>query len=117
MKLFAGPYKWLLLTQNDTYLSSANIVFVKYNIYPDSNVVISLKTGRNAFDLYEIYKYGKHDITIAVNNISKWILREGFQKPVSRILSTERRNLNGTVLPSAVVILFNDTFNHLTDYR
>lgn len=53
-----------------------------------------------------------------VEVFGEWSAKNKIQDERStRIISRRRRNLQGHIFGVSMVIIFNDTWNHLTDYR
>lgn len=84
---------------------------------PDSDIIVALKSNINKYDIFEIFKSNNYTDYLLQNKISRWTLGTGFEEWKLRAIASERRNLNGTVLKAPVVILHNESIQHLTDYR
>lgn len=88
-----------------------------YDVYTDSNIVFVKNISENEFDFKEIYKYSKTHNFLITNSIGKWKNHNLAGMFWNRSLANERKNLRGAILGTSVVILDNDTLNHLDDYR
>ncbi|GLV44411.1 yellow-c [Carabus blaptoides fortunei] len=111
--LLSAPYRWLLLSNSSDQLQD----FTTYNIYPDSNIVICEKTEETEFIFTEIYRYSRSRTELITRQFANWTEQNSLGNFKPRILSQERRDLNDTLLSVCIVILDNDTINHLEDFR
>lgn len=65
-----------------------------------------------------VYKISRNMTKNIYENFGKWTAKQGIQDDRStRIISRRRKNLQGQLLGVSMVILFNDSLNHLSDYR
>lgn len=85
---------------------------------PDSNIIVLLKSDTNKYDIFEIYKQNNYTDYLIQNKISTWTLGAGFEDWKLRVIASNRRDLNGTLLKAPVVLThYNESVKHLTDYR
>lgn len=65
-----------------------------------------------------VYKIERHHMTLIKEPYGRWTYDTGIEDVrVSRVLSERRRNLMGKTFKASIVILHNDSINHLDDYR
>lgn len=68
--------------------------------------------------IFLVYKIVKDMARNIHEQFGEWTAERGIQdNRLTRIISRRRRNLQGHTLPTSMVILYNDSLNHLTDYR
>lgn len=70
------------------------------------------------FNRQIVYKTESARMDLIVETYGKWMLSSGIEDMrQSKVLVQRRRNLMGKHFKSSLVILNNDTWNHLDDYR
>lgn len=131
---FSHPYRWLMHESN-----ANNTEWVEniHNALPDSNIIlaqwndeanhfalsqcITLKNlnnlKRRVIWKFVVYKIEPFSETI-YETFGYWSVKTGLVNLMkSKVLSQRRRNLRRKILRASVVLLQNDSVNHLTDYR
>lgn len=114
--MLLAPYKWLLLTRDIEHFNQIQKNFIKYDILVDTLIYLGVKLNDSAFSLNEIFKYYKGG-PVQNRQLAVWMKYGGFGNYKGTIITHARRDLMGTVLKTAVVIVFNESYNHLWDYR
>ncbi|GLV36693.1 Ionotropic receptor 75d [Carabus blaptoides fortunei] len=115
-KMLLTPYKWLLLTRNMENVKQMKNKLFKYDILVDSLIYLGLKLNDSAYSLSEIFKFYKGG-PIHNRQLVVWMKDGGFGDYKGTVITNARRNLMGTLLKTAVVIVYNESYNHLWDYR
>lgn len=73
---------------------------------------------RNDLRTKLVYKIEKHHENLTKEPYGRWSYETGIEDlRASRILAQRRRNLMGKRFKASIVILHNDSINHLDDYR
>lgn len=90
----------------------------------DSNVILAEKASdngdKNGYTFREIYKICAQSTEVTENVIANWNNNNTalvYLNNFNAILADRRRNLQKIQLGASIVILDNDTLNHLEDYR
>lgn len=107
MNLFRFPYKWLILNLDN--------IPVYLNIFIDSHVYIA-NSIEDTFHIDLIYKIHESHRSFVRTNIGMWI-ESGFFYFKLECFGQDRLDLRGHALTFSVVIVNNETLQHLTDYR
>lgn len=114
-KYFARPYNWLLLNSSE-YDRTA---LANLGLWIDSNVILaSFKNNEDKYDIEQIYKREQTPHELVMENFGNWSEEEGLHDArETRVLARRRRNLMSFNFKASMVIIYNDSLNHLTDLK
>lgn len=114
-KYFARPYNWILLDSTDGDRDG----LVQLNIMLDSNIILVPRVGHvKNYSIEQVFKREQTPDALVVEEFGSWSHGNGLQDSrETRILARRRRNLMGMQLIASMVILHNDSLNHLTDFK
>ncbi|GAB1861161.1 Glutamate receptor, ionotropic kainate 5 [Camponotus japonicus] len=128
-KMFVAPTKWLLLQNRKTLINNnnnANLtstyddsileIFEDLAVYPDSDVVLATRFDDDFLRLMSVYRPSPQRGVIWEDR-GNWTAENGLQMKTFDVASARRRNLQQTVLKSAIVITDPNSVNHLTDFK
>ncbi|XP_029171879.1 probable glutamate receptor [Nylanderia fulva] len=128
-KMFVAPTKWLLLQNRRTLINNddnANLtstyddsileIFETLAVYPDSDVVLAKRFNDDFLQLTSVYRPSSQRGVIWEDR-GNWTIDNGLRMKTFDVASARRRNLQQSVLKSAVVITNPNTRNHLTDFK
>lgn len=117
-RFFASPFKWLIYLKNENFEYNLNATFAKVDILVDSDVNLAMFSDNNTAILQKIYKR-RRALPIIFENFANWTQEEGIEEAENfeRVTARRRRNLDGLILNTCIVITNKDTLNHLTDKR
>nr|CAD7433718.1 unnamed protein product [Timema monikensis] len=85
-----------------------------FDVFIDSQITISIRTANRSFVLAEVFKRGLGQ-PLVFSLLGHWTEGKGVQMTVPLAVSTRRINLHRTQINATMVILNNDTLNHLWD--
>lgn len=93
-------------------------IFQNINILMDSRVILAKKLENpNLYELYYIYKIGSKRQELISTKITSFQSQDpNLSFPFGPIVYS-RRNLQQEKMRAALIFTYNDTLNHLTDYR
>lgn len=113
-KYFAHPYTWILLDASVSDIDKLK----NLRFWMDSNIIVaSYDDKQEQYDIQQIYKREQAPQLVTVEHFGHWSRHERLQdERQTRILSRRRRNLMGMNFNTSMVILNNDTLNHLNDF-
>nr|CAD7412907.1 unnamed protein product [Timema cristinae] len=84
------------------------------DVFIDSQITISIRTANRSFVLAEVFKRGVGQ-PLVFSLLGHWTEGKGVQMTVPLAVSTRRINLHRTQINATMVILNNDTLDHLWD--
>jgi len=115
--MFVAPTKWLLLQNRKTLINNndnANLtstyddsileIFEDLAVYPDSDVVLATRFDDDFLRLMSVYRPSPQRGVIWEDR-GNWTAENGLQMKTFDVASARRRNLQQTVLKSAIVVL------------
>lgn len=111
--LFKAPYRWLIITSNNSNLS----VFNKLSLLTDSKLCIIQPTQEESYRFKYLFKYSDDSSTYIETNFALWAHPTGFLHSDHVIPARARNDLKGTLIKISYVVTKPDTLNHLWDYR
>ncbi|XP_029171882.1 probable glutamate receptor [Nylanderia fulva] len=128
-KMFVAPTKWLLFQDRNisidnsdntklafTYNNSIMKMFETLDVYPDSDVVLAQRFDGDFLQLTSVYRPSPQREVIWEDR-GNWTFKNGLQMKTFDVASRRRRNLQQTILKSALVMTDPNTINHLTDFE
>lgn len=108
MNLFRYPYKWLIFN----FINIPNDLNVTIN----SRIYVTNTIDEDMLEMKLIYKIHERYDSFIEENVGIW-LKSGFFYFKPEIFGKERTNLRGHSFTFTMVIIYNDSMLHLTDYR
>lgn len=114
-KYFASPYNWILIGA-----PVADIIQLEQlSFWIDSNIIVATdEFEEDIYDINQIYKREQSPQIFVVETFGRWTKQRKIQDArETRILSRRRRNTMGMNFMTSLVILHNDTVNHLHDLK
>jgi hypothetical protein len=114
-KYFAHPYNWLLLNSSE-YDRTA---LANLGLWIDSNVILaSFKNDQDKYDIEQIYKREQTPEELVMEHFGNWSEEGGLHDVrETRVLARRRRNLMQFNFKVSMVIIHNDSLNHLADLK
>lgn len=112
---FARPFKWILLEASTADRDS----LVQLKIMMDSNIIVVSHAGpNNTYSIEQAYTREQSPYLLVVEHFGEWSPSGGLHDARdTRVLARRRRNLMGMNFVASTVIIYNDSLNHLTDFR
>lgn len=112
--LFASPFRWLLITNNEKSLSS---LLYDFDVLIDCRVSMAVKRNDYSYAIKKLYKL-KSNLPIIYEMEALWNEKIGYVTYESQsIMAVRRKDLQGIVINTCLVVTNNDTLQHLLDKR
>lgn len=113
-RYFAHPFTWILLNAN----ASNDSILSQMHIMMDSNIVWVAEDQASTSTIRQAFKREQTPNQLVWEPFGIWTLNDGLRDiRETRVLARRRRNLMGLELVASMVIVHNDSLDHLTDFK